>query len=418
MCLVFSDMNQAESFNAYIYGSKRARMSGQNNAQIGHVGRMEPTKFVAGEDRMRVQHIKRDVTATVDSINVGQGYGHVKVDGERLFFHSSQLIGCVIEELNARDTLSFDIVFNPRTNKFLAKNVRFVGAAERANSQIGHFQNMQAATFTSAAVEPTSNIIQQTCQGRVTKVHADYGFVETAEQETIFFHYTQIIGAHMSELAVGDVLTFSVVFNKVSNRKIAENVRRCHVRKNVRENTQIGHFQSMQVATLTSHAVENAVVQLEQACQGRITKVHADYGFAETAQQETIFFHYTQLIGTHMSELAVGDMLIFNVTFNKTSNRKVAQDVRMAQQQPKPEPVRLVAAKNLLQVESAKLLRRLSQNLVINVQDMDTETNPEAIMKQVAAAATTGDKLSPFANLSNANSRRNSRRGSTCSLVR
>jgi len=213
-----------------------------------------------------------------------------------------------------------------------------------------------------------------------------------------------------SELAVGDVLTFSVVFNQVSNRKIAENVRRVHVR----ENTQIGHFQSMQVATLTSHAVENAVVQLEQACQGRITKVHADYGFAETAKHESVFFHYTQLIGTHMSELAIGDMLSFNVTFNKTSNRKVAQDVRMA---PKPEPVRLVAAKNLLQVESAKLLRRLSQNLVINVQDMDTET-PEAIMKQVAAAATTGDKLSPFANLSNANSRRNSRRGSTCSLVR
>merc|ERR1711981_271258 len=114
MCIVFSEVAQAESYGAYVYGAKkRARMSGQNNAQIGHVQNMQVATFTSEENKMRVQHVKSAVRAQVESVNLDQGFGHVKVEGERLFFHSSQLIGCAIHELAKHDTMSFDIVFQP-----------------------------------------------------------------------------------------------------------------------------------------------------------------------------------------------------------------------------------------------------------------------------------------------------------------
>lgn len=405
MCIVFSEVAHAESYGAYVYGKKRARMSGQLNAQIGHVQNMQVATFTSEESNMRVQHVKSAVRAQVESINLEQGFGHVKVEGERLFFHSSQLIGCAIHELAKYDTMSFDIVFNPRTNKFLAKNVR--REHRRQESQIGHFQNMEPVRFTSGAVEPAMVSLDSTCQGKVTAVTADYGFVETAAHGQVFFHYAQLVGTHMSEIAVGDVLTFSVGLNQATNKKIAQGVKRVPSRINA----QIGHFQNMQVATFTSTAVTPNSVHLEHTVQGRIVKLQADHGFLDTANHGQVFFHHTALIGAHISELAIHDQLTFAVTFNKRSNRKVAQTVRKA-----PQPAKqLSAVKNLLQVESARLLRRLSQNLVINVQcDDEQEPTPESLLKQVATA----DKLSPFANLSNANSRRNSRRGSACSLIR
>ena len=94
MCIVFSEVAHAESYGAYVYGAKkRARMSGQNNAQIGHVQNMQVATFTSQEDNMRVQHVKSSVRAQVESVNVEQAFGHDKVEGERQLFHSSQRIG-------------------------------------------------------------------------------------------------------------------------------------------------------------------------------------------------------------------------------------------------------------------------------------------------------------------------------------
>lgn len=403
MCLVFkSDLAQANAFSSYIYGAKKQRLNCDVNASVGHFQCMEVPKLVASPPANRVEVVKRAQVGTIVQLNHEQQHGFIRVDGERLFFHASQLTGCAMHELACHDKLRFDVVFNPRTGKFLAKNVKL--EAQRENSQVGHFIDMQVPATASPASHKIE--IQESATGKVTEIHADYGLIDNE----IFFHYTQLVGTHTSEISVGDKLDFAVTFNKKSNRKVAEQVKKAFISPA----SNLGHFIDMRVPVLTQSApVATQKIELEASASGKVTSVHADYGFID----EEIFFHYTQLVGTHMSELAVGDKLEFTVTFNKKSNRKVAEHVKKATIATAPSK-ELVAVRALLKLEGANMLRRLSQNMaVINiVEDMEVDDAPQvcAMPKEKDALST----ASLFVNLSNANSRRNSRRGSTCSLIR
>merc|ERR1711881_311674 len=90
------------------------------------------------------------------------------------------------------------------------------------------------------------------------------------------------------------------------------------------EKTQVSQEKVSQekVSHLEEENAEN-----EEVCQGKVTKITAQYGFID----EDVFFHYSSLVGTHMSELQVGTCLNFKARMNKSNTRKVASGVRKAE---------------------------------------------------------------------------------------
>ena len=90
-----------------------------------------------------------------------------------------------MSELETGDVLSFDVVYNPRTSKFLAKNVRRVESV-KAKKNLGHFQMMQVSETKQVSHSENEG---EACQGRVTKKSAEHGFIN----EEVFFHYTALV---------------------------------------------------------------------------------------------------------------------------------------------------------------------------------------------------------------------------------
>jgi len=220
-----------------------------------------------------------------------------------------------------------------------------------------------------------------------------------------------MIGNIVQELEVGDVMNFDVVFNPRTSKFLAKNVRRV---ESVKAKKNLGHFQMMQVpeTNKVSHLENDNKSEL---CQGKITKISAQHGFID----DEVFFHYSNLVGTHMSELEVGTCLSFKARMNKSNTRKIAENVQKVEEKSEEKmevsPViictpEIQSIKNILALEGANLLRRLSKNLVVNEQNCDLEV--ENIMQnlKVDALGAAGRKNS--LNPSFTDSLRTSRRGS------
>merc|ERR1712156_1402922 len=154
-----------------------------------------------------------------------------------------------------------------------------------------------------------------------------------------------------------------------------------------------------------------------ELCQGKITKISAQHGFID----DEVFFHYSNLVGTHMSELEVGTCLSFKAKMNKSNTRKIAENVQKVEEKSEEKTMEvspvivctpeIQSIKNILALEGANLLRRLSKNLVVNEQKCDLEV--ENIMQNLkvdALGAAAGRKNSLTPNFTD--SLRNSRRGS------
>merc|ERR1712066_1066693 len=137
------------------------------------------------------------------------------------FFHGSQMIGNILAELEVGDVMNFDVVYNPRTSKFLAKNVRRIESV-KSKKNLGHFQMMQVSETTKNEVSHLENSKSELCQGKITKISAQHGFID----DEVFFHYSNLVGTHMSELEVGTCLSFKAKMNKSNTRKVAENVQK------------------------------------------------------------------------------------------------------------------------------------------------------------------------------------------------
>jgi len=233
--------------------------------------------------------------------------------------------------------------------------------------------------------------------------------------ERLFFHGSQMIGNILAELEVGDVMNFDVVYNPRTSKFLAKNVRRI---ESVKSKKNLGHFQMIQVSETTknevSHLENNSKSEL---CQGKITKITAQHGFID----EEIFFHYSNLVGTHMSELEVGTCLSFKAKMNKSNTRKIAENVQKIQTEEKPEqhksPVivctpEIQTIKNILALEGANLLRRLSKNLIVNEQQ-HCDSEVEGIMQNLKVDSLGGaGRKNSLTPASFTDSLRNSRRGS------
>jgi len=187
----------------------------------------------------KVEVIKKSQTAQIELLIQEQNCGFLNFQGEKLFFHGSQMIGNVISELETGDVLNFDVVYNPRTSKFLAKNVRRVESV-KAKKNLGHFQMMQVSE-TVAKVSHLEND-DEVCQGKVTKISAQYGFID----EQVFFHYSSLVGTHMSELQVGSCLSFKARMNKSNTRKVASKVQKAEIQNIEIQKNEIPEIQTSQ----------------------------------------------------------------------------------------------------------------------------------------------------------------------------
>lgn len=214
MCKVFFDESTAASFSAYVYSppTKRSKMNCGHFIDTCCGGNTVATQVP------KVEVLKKAQTAQVQLLVQEQNCGFVNFQGEKLFFHGSQMSGNLVSELETGDVLKFDVVYNPRTSKFLAKDVRRVESV-RAKKNLGHFQMMQVSETKQVSHQESEG---EVCQGRVTKKSAEHGFID----EEVFFHYSALVGTHMSELEIGSCLSFKARMNKSNTRKVASNVQK------------------------------------------------------------------------------------------------------------------------------------------------------------------------------------------------
>merc|ERR1711970_96261 len=117
----------------------------------------------------------------------------------------------------------------------------------RLNSQIGHFIDFQVSTNRITAQHRAANItpVRSKQTARVESTKGDYGFISFKVEErdhqaslsrngaqqlpqntgNLFFHSSELVSCHMSELEVGDLVEFNVVHNKRTNKYCAAKVR-------------------------------------------------------------------------------------------------------------------------------------------------------------------------------------------------
>jgi len=139
------------------------------NTQIGHF-----LNFQVSTHRLTNQHRAVNITpvrtkqvARIESTKGEYGFISFKVDEKdhqaslskngaanlpqntgNLFFHSSELVGCVMFELAVGDVVEFNVVHNKRTNKYCAAKVRFIETKPEimGNNDVGIDENMVEAT--------------------------------------------------------------------------------------------------------------------------------------------------------------------------------------------------------------------------------------------------------------------------------
>jgi len=257
MCKVFFNETCAATFSSYIYAAPPAKKS-----------KMTVPK---------VEVLKKAQTAQIELLIQEQNCGFLNFQGEKLFFHGSQMIGNIVNELEVGDVMNFDVVFNPRTSKFLAKNVRRVESV-KAKKNLGHFQMMQVPETTKVSHLENDNK-SELCQGKITKISAQHGFID----DEVFFHYSNLVGTHMSELEVGTCLSFKARMNKSNTRKIAENVQKVEEKSEEKVQTSpviictpeiqsIKNILALEGANLLRRLSKNLVVN-EQNCDLEVENI-------------------------------------------------------------------------------------------------------------------------------------------------
>jgi len=264
MCKVFFNETCAASFSTYIYSAPPTKKSKMN------CGKAQVPK---------VEVLKKAQNAQIEVLIQEQNCGFLNFQGERLFFHGSQMIGNILAELEVGDVMNFDVVYNPRTSKFLAKNVRRIESV-KSKKNLGHFQMMQVSETTKNEVSHLENSKSELCQGKITKISAQHGFID----EEIFFHYSNLVGTHMSELEVGTCLSFKAKMNKSNTRKIAENVQKIQTEEKPElhrspvivctpEIQTIKNILALEGANLLRRLSKNLIVNEQQHCDTEVESI-------------------------------------------------------------------------------------------------------------------------------------------------
>lgn len=187
-----------------------------------------------------------------------------------------------------------------------------------------------------------SHVVSKQETAVVAMVTDSYGFLEVAGQANqVFFYYSDLIGCHISELSVGSILEFDLIFRESSKRYCAINVKipepeametetdpNCNV--TIIGAVKYGMFDKM----LSCNKQATAGYRNQR---GRISEISVDYGFIDYGKHgvDHVFFHYTELIGCHLTEMYVGQDLQFD--FIDDSGCCYAANVTVAEPETKTE---------------------------------------------------------------------------------
>lgn len=294
MCKVFFNETCAASFSSYIYSAPPAKKS----------------KITVP----KVEVLKKAQTAQIELLIQEQNCGFLNFQGEKLFFHGSQMIGNIVHELEVGDVMNFDVVFNPRTSKFLAKNVRRVESV-KAKKNLGHFQMMQVTETNKVSHLENNNNKSELCQGKITKISAQHGFIDNE----VFFHYSNLVGTHMSELEVGTCLSFKARMNKSNTRKIAEDVQKVEEKSEEKIQTSpviictpeiqsIKNILALEGANLLRRLSKNLVVN-EQNCDLEVENIMQNLkvdALGATGRKNSLTPSFTDSLRTSRRGSAIG----------------------------------------------------------------------------------------------------------------
>jgi cold shock CspA family protein len=152
--IVFSTISLADPQAMIIQGDpvvfkvSTHRLTNQHRAvnitpvRTKQVARIESTKGEYGFISFKVD--EKDHQASLSK----NGAANLPQNTGNLFFHSSELVGCVMFELAVGDVVEFNVVHNKRTNKYCAAKVRFIETKPEimGNNDVGIDENTVEAT--------------------------------------------------------------------------------------------------------------------------------------------------------------------------------------------------------------------------------------------------------------------------------
>jgi cold shock CspA family protein len=183
------------------------------------------------------------------------------------------------------------------------------------------FDQVNVMNYVPSKIEPTevveNHVVSKQETAVVAMVTDSYGFLEVAGQANqVFFHYADMIGCHISEISVGSILEFDIIFRESSKRYCAINVKIPEP-----EQAKIESDSDVTVIGAVKYGMfDKALSSTKQAIagyrnqRGKISEISADYGFIEYGKHgvDHVFFHYSELIGCHLTEMFVGQDLQFD----------------------------------------------------------------------------------------------------------
>lgn len=148
----------------------------------------------------------------------------IDMDGTTVFLPEMALYNTHLTKLDIGDIMKFDVFFNTKNGKHIAKNAQLF---EKVNAlkKFGHFQFMEPQALVSK--QPCGfEVIEKNAIANVAKVCKDYGLLELAigEKTVLYFNESELVGTHITELRENQLMSFDIVKNLTSGKFIAKNV--------------------------------------------------------------------------------------------------------------------------------------------------------------------------------------------------
>jgi cold shock CspA family protein len=148
MCIMSSAaMHHATPIPVYKTNTSNANVTQRYNSQIGHFQfqQVSTNRITAQHRAVNITPVRSKQTARIESTKGEYGFISYTVkekdhaasfskngaasapqNSGNLFFHSSELVGACMQELEVNDLVEFNVVHNKRTNKYCAAKVKLI----------------------------------------------------------------------------------------------------------------------------------------------------------------------------------------------------------------------------------------------------------------------------------------------------
>jgi len=265
-----------------------------------------PTKL----PQVNITPVQNNVTAKITQIYTNFGYIKFTLDNAllqktltkngavtlpsnngELFFHETELSGPK-SSYKIGDLVKFDVVHSKKSNKLIGNRINKVDdVIEKQTEQVlktseinqlCHFQKMQVDELQDYTVlQPKYRKISLNNTGKITEIYEkeNYGYLENAETEKIFFHANYLIGTHLSTLKVNDQIKFDLYKNIKTGEDFAKNV-------NFVENKELASEENEY--NVNENDIRKLAIETARAQMGEIT-INVDQPSFSTSMETSIY---------------------------------------------------------------------------------------------------------------------------------